>query len=214
MTRQFDALFDEWSMTYDHTVKGSDIEYKEVFEGYDDILSEVAKKAKGYIFEFGAGTGNLTEKMIKMGKQVYGIEPSEGMRRIARKKLPGVTIVEGDFLEFPMPKQHPDTIVSTYAFHHLTDDEKTGAIQQFGKMLGEGGRIVFADTIFVSNEAKQDMIKEAESKQFNRLAADLKSEFYTTIPKMNQLFGEAGFDASFTQKNRFVWLAEAMKRRE
>lgn len=213
MARKFDELFDEWSKTYDKTVKGSDREYKEVFEGYEEILSEVAKKAKGYIFEFGTGTGNLTEKMIKMGKQVYGIEPSKGMRGIARHKLPGATIVEGDFLEFPMPKRNPDTIVSTYAFHHLTDEEKAQAIKHFGKILGEGGQIVFADTIFVSYEAKQDMIKEAEGKQFSRLAADLRSEFYTTIPEMNELFDGAGFDVAFTQKNRFVWLVEAIKRR-
>ncbi|MBM7716714.1 class I SAM-dependent methyltransferase [Siminovitchia sp. FSL H7-0308] len=212
MTRKFDKLFDDWSKTYDQTVSGRDIEYKEVFEGYDDILLEVAKKAKGYIFEFGVGTGNLTEKMIKMEKEVYGIEPSKGMRNIARHKLPGATIVEGDFLEFPMPERNPDTIVSTYAFHHLTDAEKADAIQNFGKMLGEGGRIVFADTIFVSIEVKQDMIKEAESKQFNRLAADLKTEFYPTISTMNHLFGEAGFAVTFTQKNRFVWLMEATKK--
>lgn len=212
MTRKFDKLFDDWSKTYDQTVSGRDIEYKEVFEGYDHILLEVAKKAKGYIFEFGVGTGNLTEKMIKMEKEVYGIEPSKGMRNIARHKLSGATIVEGDFLKFPMPDRNPDTIVSTYAFHHLTDAEKADALQHFGKMLREGGRIVFADTIFVSIEAKQDMIKEAESKQFNRLAADLKTEFYPTISTMNHLFGEAGFAVTFTQKNRFVWLMEATKK--
>jgi putative AdoMet-dependent methyltransferase len=57
------------------------------------------------------------------------------------------------------------------------------------------------------------MIREAEKKQFNRLAADLKTEFYTTIGCLDELFRKAGFDVSFTKKNRFVYLAEAIKRR-
>lgn len=53
LTRKFDKLFDDWSKTYDQTVSGRDIEYKEVFEGYDDILLEVAKKQKGIYLNLG-----------------------------------------------------------------------------------------------------------------------------------------------------------------
>ncbi len=213
MARNFNDLFDAWSETYDQTVVGTDVEYKEVFAYYEQILDEVAKKSKGYIVEFGVGTGNLTEKFLKNGFDVYGVEPSEGMRKRAKEKLPNVLIVEGDFLDFPMPEKKPDTITSTYAFHHLTDEEKAKAIGHFSDILNESGKIVFADTVFVDNAAKQDIIKEALQNNYQRLAVDLQTEYYTTIPVLKKIFEENGFQVTFKQLNAFVWLIDAEKRR-
>lgn len=214
MAKDFNQLFDAWSNTYDQTVVGGDVEYKEVFAHYEQILDEVAKKSKGYIVEFGVGTGNLTEKLLKEGFEIYGVEPSRGMRNKAKEKLPHVPVVEGDFLTFPMPDEHPDTIVSTYAFHHLTDEEKSRAIALYSDILNETGKIVFADTVFIDEEAKQAIIKEALQNNHNRLAEDLQTEYYTTIPVLQEIFEENGFQVTFTQMNAFVWVMDAEKRRE
>ena len=51
--------------------------------------------------EFGAGTGNLTEKLMDLGYSIIAIEPSPEMRKIANEKLAGnVDIIDGDFLDF------------------------------------------------------------------------------------------------------------------
>ncbi|MFD1708137.1 class I SAM-dependent DNA methyltransferase [Siminovitchia sediminis] len=213
MVQDFNHLFDAWSATYDETVGGGDNEYREVFLHYEQILEEVAKNSKGYIVEFGVGTGNLTEKLVRRGLQVYGIEPSKGMRVKATEKLPNIPIVKGDFLLFPPPEFKPDTIVSTYAFHHLKDEEKRAAIAKYSQMLGDSGKMVFADTVFLDEKAKQDMIKEAQKKKFYRLAADLKSEYYTTIPFLEEICKEYCFQVHFKRMNTFVWLMVAEKRR-
>lgn len=207
----FNQLFDEWSATYDATVAGDDPEYMEVFRNYEQLLEDVASHSIGNVLEFGVGTGNLTAKLVKKGLYVFGVEPSNGMRKIAQQKMPDVTIVEGDFLQFEGPSEQTHTIVSTYAFHHLTDEEKEAAIEKYSRLLGVNGKIVFADTIFESEEAKQAMILSSENKGFHRLATDLKTEFYTTIPVMKNIFETYGFTVSFTQKNEFVWLMEATK---
>ena len=212
MGTEFNDLFDEWSDSYDQAVTGHDPEYMEVFRNYNGILQEVVGKASGFVIEFGVGTGNLTEKLIHSGKQVYGVEPSDGMRKIAREKLPNMTLVNGDFLEFPLPDETPETIVSTYAFHHLNDSEKEAAVRKYSSILGESGKIVFADTVFESEEAKAGMILSAEKKGFHRLANDLKTEYYTTIPVLTEIFNTNGFSVSFLQKNDFVWLIEAIKK--
>jgi putative AdoMet-dependent methyltransferase len=208
--REFDKLFDEWSHSYDETVNGNDREYEDVFEDYDIILSKVAKKAVGTVVEFGVGTGNLTQKLLEKGLKVIGIEPNEKMRSIAGGKLPGVTIKDGDFQDFnvEIPVQ---TFVSTYAFHHLTDDEKEMAIEKYSRILPENGRIVFADTIFETEEAKKQMIEDAQEKGFTRLAEDLQREYYTTIAVLQNILVEKGFNVSFTKLNRFVWLLDAVK---
>lgn len=212
MGREFVELFEDWSAYYDDTVEGQDPEYKEAFEGYHDILDKVADKSLHRVLEFGVGTGNLTAKLLKQGKTVYGIEPSEPMRKIALKKLGDrVQIQDGDFLHFPLPPEPVDTIVSTYAFHHLTDEEKAMAIASYARLLEKGGKIVFADTVFEHEDAHLNMIEEAMEKGFHTLAEDLRREYYTTIGALTSIFEENGFSVTFERQNKFVWLMEAVK---
>jgi putative AdoMet-dependent methyltransferase len=212
MGREFLDLFEEWAESYDQSVEGYDEEYREVFANYDDILNTVADKAGNVVLEFGVGTGNLTKKLIEQGKTVYGVEPSAPMRKKAREKLgANVSIVDGDFLQFPLPPEPIDTVVSTYAFHHLTDAEKGEAIAKYGKLLKKGDKIVFADTAFRDKQAFQQAIQEARARGFHNLAEDLEREYYTTLDVLTKLFAEHGFSVTFTQKNAFVWVMEAVK---
>lgn len=212
MSSEFTKQFDDWSKTYDDTVAGTDPEYREVFAHYEEILQSVADKAEGLILEFGVGTGNLSERILRQGKELIGYEPSGEMRKISVQKLPGLTVFEGDFIDFPVSGRSPDTIVSTYAFHHLTDEDKRTAISRYHELLSAQGKIVFADTVFANEEAKEKMIQDALDKNYTRLAQDLKTEYYTTIPVLTGFFEEVGFDVEFTRKNDFVWLIEAVKK--
>ncbi|WP_102027434.1 class I SAM-dependent DNA methyltransferase [Salirhabdus sp. Marseille-P4669] len=212
MGREFIDLFDEWSDTYDQTVVGHDEEYKEVFLNYENILQEVCNRVSGNILEFGVGTGNLTLKLKEAGYKVLGIEPSQKMRELAAKKV-NVSIVDGDFLNFPLEKWDTiDGIVSSYAFHHLTDDEKVEAIQKYRTLLPVNGKIVFADTVFENEQAKGNMIKWAEERNFLNLALDLKTEYYTTIPFLTKSLEDNGFSVDFTQMNDFVWILNGTKK--
>lgn len=124
MGREFLSLFDHWAESYDDTVSGHDEQYKEVFRQYPAILKEITRRAGQHVIEFGSGTGNLTAVLLQADKKVFGIEPSEAMKKAALQKgIPNV-FHDGDFLSFPSPPFEPDTIVSSYAFHHLTDEEK------------------------------------------------------------------------------------------
>ncbi|MTH52514.1 methyltransferase domain-containing protein [Bacillus mangrovi] len=211
MGREFLELFEGWASDYDSTVSGHDLEYKEVFQDYEKILKEVAGRAGQNVIEFGVGTGNLTAVLLHAGKKVYGIEPSGAMRQKAAEKLPDAELHNGDFLEFPKPAFPIDAIVSTYAFHHLTDEEKDQAVGVYGTMLAKGGKIVFADTVFKDRDAYQAKIREARSRQFISLARDLETEYYTTHAVMRSLFSKHGFAVSFSQMNPFVWIMEAVK---
>ncbi|RDU35113.1 SAM-dependent methyltransferase [Neobacillus piezotolerans] len=211
MGREFLDLFEVWAESYDESVEGHDKEYEEVFRHYSRILNTVAERSHGHVIEFGVGTGNLTARILDRGLKVTGIEPSPAMRKIAEAKLPGkAQIHDGDFLTFP-EVENPDTLVSTYAFHHLTDEEKREAIGLYGKLLPNGGKIVFADTMYESAEAFKDAIDKAKENGFHNLAADLEREYYTTIPILKAMLEENGFRASFSRCNDFVWLMEGEK---
>lgn len=211
MGREFLDIFENWAQSYDLSVYGHDEQYRDVFDGYETILNTVVEKSGNVVLEFGVGTGNLTKKLIEANKTVYGVEPSAPMRELAKEKLGHATIEDGDFLQFPLPNEPIDTIVSTYAFHHLTDQEKEEAIGKYSTLLHKGGKIVFADTAFINHEAYEAMIAEAKQKGFVDLAEDLQREYYTTIPALEHMFTTHGFTVTFTPMNRFVWLMEAVK---
>ncbi|ETI67184.1 class I SAM-dependent DNA methyltransferase [Neobacillus vireti] len=211
MGREFLDIFEQWADSYDDTVIGHDIEYKEVFSKYEQILAAVADQSVGHVVEFGVGTGNLTQKLLSRGLRVTGIEPSPPMRKIAEAKLGNnAVLLDGDFLQFPKVN-NIDTFVSTYAFHHLTDDEKANAITHYGSLLSKGGRIVFADTMFESAKDYNQTIEKAKHQGYLNLAKDLETEYYTTIPFLTNILEENRFSVTFKQFNDFVWLFEAVK---
>ncbi|MDZ5470893.1 class I SAM-dependent methyltransferase (plasmid) [Bacillus sp. 31A1R] len=210
MGKEFIELFEEWADSYDDSVTGHDIEYKAVFLNYETILTQVAKRSFGQVLEFGPGTGNLTEKLLSYGLTVTAVEPSSSMRKIAIEKLQNrANVIDGDFMNFP--ESNYQTIVSTYAFHHLTDQEKSEAVASYGKLLASGGKIVFADTMYESVEAYKEAIADATEKGFHNLAEDLQREYYTTIPVLKEILETNGFSVSFEQMNDFVWIMEGAK---
>ncbi|WP_226619688.1 class I SAM-dependent methyltransferase [Cytobacillus firmus] len=210
MGREFVELFDHWAESYDETVAGKDLEYQEVFMNYEQILYKVADLVHGNVVEFGTGTGNLTQMLLEKGCSVVGVEPSAAMRKIASKKMPHLTILDGDFLSFQL-NGPIDAFVSTYAFHHLEDSEKANAISKYSALLTTGGKVVFADTVFLSKDEKEIFIQEAKNKHYLSLAQDLETEYYTTIPILESMFHSNGFSAEFKQLNRYVWLIDAEK---
>ncbi|WP_445490532.1 class I SAM-dependent DNA methyltransferase [Niallia sp. 03133] len=211
MGKEFIELFEQWAATYDESLN-NDLEYKEVFRNYDDILQEVANRSFGHVVEFGPGTGNLTLKLINKGLSVTAIEPSSAMRTLAKDKIGENAILkEGDFLEFDLEHQ-PNTFVSTYAFHHLTDTEKKEAVALYSNYLPVGGKIVFADTMYESKEDYNQAIDHAIKNGLPNLAEDLKREYYTTIPVLTNILKEQGFSVHFKQFNDFVWIMEGVKK--
>jgi putative AdoMet-dependent methyltransferase len=211
MGREFIDLFDEWSSSYDETVSGDDQEYKEVFHKYNEILDTVVQRSGNIVLEFGVGTGNLSEKLLSSGKKVIGIEPSKGMREKALARNPQLVLHDGDFLSFPQV-EHADTIVSTYAFHHLTDEEKDKAVGLYSQLLKKDGKIVFADTAFLHDNDKKERHEKVKNQGYLNLLKDLQTEYYTTLGVLEDIFKKHDFDVSFQKLNEYVWLMEAVKK--
>lgn len=211
MGREFVDIFDDWADSYEASVAGEEPEYRDVFEGYDNILNAVTTRVSGTVVEFGTGTGNLTAKLIEAGISVIGIEPNTKMRQATAERFPSIKVMDGDLLQFEAETESIDAFVSTYVFHHLTDEEKREALQKYAELLPTNGKVVFADTAFISQEAKQAQIVKERARGFHHVADDLEREYYTTIPILTKLFNEAGFQVQFTQMNDFVWLMDGKK---
>lgn len=210
---RFQEIFNQWAETYDEFVYRNEGEYAEVFQGYDRILERtvelLGQRPGDTILDIGAGTGNLAYVAWKKGYRVIPIEPNQAMRAKGEKKYPEVPFQDGNFLDLPFPDGSVQGIISSYAFHHLTDEEKREAILLFRRLLSNGGRVVIADTMYEHEEMKESLLKEALAKGFRNLAEDLEREFYTTHAVLRSLFEQAGFSVSFEPMNRFVWILQA-----
>jgi putative AdoMet-dependent methyltransferase len=211
----FMALFDQWAPHYDQTVFAPTPH--DGFENYREVLERVADLAavgpRARVVDVGTGTGNLALLLKERGAQVTAVEPSQAMRAIAAAKLGGDQVLDGHFLGLPLPDASQDAVVSTYAFHHLSDERKAQGARELLRVLRPGGRIVLGDVAWANEEARISMIARFAQEGKAELVKEMEEEYYPTIGLLTSLFAALGCSVYVEQVNDWVWLLVARKRR-
>lgn len=210
MAPAFMDIFEQWAADYDSAVNGDNPEYKDVFANYSFMLEQAAAAAEGKVIEFGPGTGNLTRLLLTRGLDVTAIEPSRDMAVIGEEKT-GIIFETGDFLNYSF--DHADTIISSFAFHHLNDHEKEQAVSSYYPLLSDNGTIVILDTIFNSTEEKQSLIEYYSQLNYHHLVEDLNREYYPLKETMAAIARRQGFSYNSVQLNRFAHLQILKKKK-
>lgn len=181
--------FDEWSGDYDESIESSSQGYP--FQGYYNVLSyvhnlvEINKQVK--ILDLGIGTGLLTAELYKKGGEIYGIDFSNKMIELAKKKIPDGKFYCCDFkdgLPDELEDEKFDYIVSSYAFHHINDKEKISFIEELIGKLNKYGKIIIADISFETKDKMKECIEITgefwDYDEFYMVVEDIK-------PKINKL---------------------------
>ncbi|SHI46592.1 class I SAM-dependent methyltransferase [Lutispora thermophila] len=151
--------FDLWANGYDASVNLSEESNRYPFAGYKDVLNiiynTVCTKEKATVLDIGFGTGTLTKKLYDDGYFIYGIDFSERMIQIAREKMPLAQLFQYDFskgLPEKLDNVRFDYIISTYAIHHLEDEEKVKFLNELTDYLLDNGEILIGDIAFETRE--------------------------------------------------------------
>ena len=119
--------------------------------GDEVIMNERASllgEAEGRVLEVGMGSGlNLRYYNPDKVDFVWGLEPSEGMRKKARKNL-GRSPVSVEWLglpgeEIPLDNNSADTIVLTFTLCTIPDWRQ--ALTQMRRVLKPGGKLLFCE---------------------------------------------------------------------
>lgn len=169
--------FNLWADNYDQTVQVSEENNQYPFAGYKKILAaifnEVMQKQNSNVLDIGFGTGVLTSKLYDNGHQIDGLDFSANMIAIAQSKMPNANLIEWDIskgLPLDISEKKFDSIISTYALHHLTDEEKISFIYNLLSLLKEDGKIFIGDISFKTREqlekCRQDSIDYWDSDEF------------------------------------------------
>ncbi len=203
--------FDKWAGGYDKSIAESSKGYP--FEGYYDVLSAVQsliKEPSGKrILDVGIGTGLLTNELYKQGANIFGLDFSEKMIIEAKNKMP-----KGSFYNFDMNEGIPDVlknnkfdyIVSSYAIHHLRDEDKIKFIKGLKDILVEEGLIILADVSFENKEDLDECKIESGYKWDN-------DEEYIVFNELKNDLLEIGFEAEYSQVSKCAGVLKLKRNR-
>ena len=99
------------------------------------------------VLDVGAGPGFLADEMAaEVGPEgsVHGVDPSEAMLAIARRRETTVRYATGDALSLPYEDETFDAAVSTQVYEYVPD--MPAALTEVRRVLRPGGRLLILDT--------------------------------------------------------------------
>lgn len=133
--------------------------------GLGKVIAAVIEHANPHpesvVLDLGCGSGQLSLPISLEAKSVVAVDISPKMIDLLREKTVAANISNVDVKVASIQKlsfepQSFDLVVSNYALHHLSDDQKKIAVQSAFDWLKPGGRIVFGDMMFGRGGTKQD----------------------------------------------------------
>ena len=163
------------------------------------LRSQVVPRAKGVVLEVGMGSAiNLEFYDEDQVELVYGLEPSEGMRKKAQPNLSrsGVTVEWLDLPgeKIPLDDESVDTVLLTFTLCTIPDSR--AALEQMKRVLKPGGELLFLEhgqSVDHGVRKWQDRITPAWKKlaggcHLNRHIGDLIGEAGFDIQELNNLY--------------------------
>lgn len=155
--------YDIASKTYDNTRNASSI-IIDIFDATVGLDRDIS------ILDFGCGTGNYLHEISARHKcRCFGVEPSEGMRLIARGKNPGAHIAEGNHGRIPFDDDFFDFIYMTDVIHHVPD---LGVL-----FLTLGGKLRKNGLICIQTESHEEIGTRWYNRYFASLAENERKRY-------------------------------------
>ncbi len=121
-------------------------------------------------------------------------------------KLPNIDIRKGTFLDLPVKENSADLIVSSYALHHLTEEEKIKALEKMSRILKNQGKIIIADLMFANQEAEKKIKSKLVNESKSGIITEIEEEYYGYVDVLIEKLAKLGFSSQKKQMTDFVWV--------
>jgi len=158
---------------YDRFAWLYDIEYNNIVEDVPFYI-ELFRDIEGSILELGCGTGRLLIPLARENHKVTGLDISQKMLDIARKKISAepleiverISIVKGDMRNFELETLFGGVLIAFNSFMHLlTIEDQDRCLEGVYKHLLHRGRFI----ISVANMSPEVLESHKESYYHNSL---------------------------------------------
>ncbi len=156
--------------------------YSEI-NSYKPYINEFVKNLSGKsILDVGCGAGQFTNYLCELGFQAKGIDFSNGLLTIARRKYPNIEFINIDVCEYETTELY-DGIFTKDMLFHLPDEDIVKVLKMFKSILKPNGKICII----------MDMPKEAGEQIFvEELDENYKIYYnYLTPEKLKFLLEQA-----------------------
>jgi len=102
-----------------------------------DLLELLPERPE--LLELGVGAGVRSSQILAERGRLTGVDLSREQLRRAAKRLPGATLIHGDFTVVELPEASFDAAVSFYVLNNLPQDELEPLLQRVAAWLRPGG---------------------------------------------------------------------------
>lgn len=144
--REWLPIFDRWAPTYDDDTRDPWLAYEAAWRFVERALRSGLGTLPGKrILDVGCGTGEFVRRLAEEGAIPVGVEPSAGMRAVARAKVPGVSILDGHLAATSLADGAVDGAIATYVVSHLAPADQPAAIDEILRVVAATGPIVVVD---------------------------------------------------------------------
>ncbi|MFE1626816.1 MerR family transcriptional regulator [Brevibacillus reuszeri] len=201
----FNHIADKYDelVTRDHDGFNTHAFYNEIL---DQVVKAVAPRSGEFGLDAGTGTGNLASRFSKKGVHMSGFDQSPQMLLQCRRKSPEVETKLGTFFAFPFLENDFDFVATSYALHHLTDDQKQLALAECRRVLKPGGRLIIADLMFVDQDHRSSHLDHLRRQGDDEAISQILDRCYADRSRMLAELDSLGFVTEVKQLTTYVHL--------
>jgi SAM-dependent methyltransferase len=128
---------------YDALARYYELEYRDYTLDLDFYLN-LLRRTGGPFLDLACGTGRVALAMAGEGYEAVGLDSSEAMLALARKKAGSrIQVVRGDLRTFELGRAFPLVAITLNSFMHLLEiSDQVAALDRITRHLTPGGRAV------------------------------------------------------------------------
>lgn len=121
------------------------------FSFVNEILSTIPKGGK--VLDIGCGPGNFTQYIKTQDFEVEGIDISEKMLEIAKRKVPEGIFKQMDMRSLEYENNTFDFILSSFSLIHIPSNEVISTLKEWNRVLKNGGKLGL-----ITQKGKKDQV--------------------------------------------------------